>query len=197
MTTFKAQLSNHKLPRQIADLMHSNQFLKAFSVAALTISILALIALIIYAVKPPVILTLSNTGQELSNSNVLPKAEREIEEAIRKYLEFRYRWTPLNVQKNLAQSSVFIHPNSQKAFQNALANVIRFSTEKQVSQRIYPDEIKVNLLTKIVHVTGDRITSIQGMMAAGSLKLELSFESGDRTQENPWGLYITKEKESL
>jgi hypothetical protein len=44
-------------------------------------------------------------------------------------------------------------------------------------------------------ITGDRVTSIQGLKAAGNLKLQLTFESGQRTKENPWGIYITKEKE--
>jgi hypothetical protein len=35
------------------------------------------------------------------------------------------------------------------------------------------------------------------MMAAGPLKVELTFENGDRTKENPWGVYFVKEKESL
>jgi hypothetical protein len=39
------------------------------------------------------------------------------------------------------------------------------------------------------------VTSIQGLKAAGNLKLELTFESGSRTEGNPWGLYISKERE--
>jgi hypothetical protein len=39
------------------------------------------------------------------------------------------------------------------------------------------------------------VTTIQGLKAAGSLRLELSFESGSRAKENPWGLYIKEREE--
>ena len=71
----------------------------------------------------------------------------------------------------------------------------KFSLEKQVSQRIYVSSIKVNLENSSAIITGDRITAIQGMKAAGDLKLQLNFENGARTIDNPWGIYITKERE--
>ena len=36
-----------------------------------------------------------------------------------------------------------------------------------------------------------------GIRAAGSLNLKLHFASGPHTQENPWGVYITREVEQL
>jgi hypothetical protein len=36
------------------------------------------------------------------------------------------------------------------------------------------------------------VAAIQGLKAAGNLRLELSFEGGTRTKENPWGLYVSK-----
>lgn len=197
MNNFKEVLSNHKVPKLIGDLMHSNQFLKMFSIAALVISVISMATAIVLSSRPPLVLTLSPNGQEVKKQTDLPKAEDQIEAAIRKYIELRYRWEPTNVQSNLNSATDFIHPNSRKAFQLSISNVIRFSNEKQVTQRAYPILIKVNLQDKVVQVLGDRITAIQGMMAAGPLKLELSFESGDRTKENPWGIYISKEKETL
>lgn len=197
MNNFKEALSSHKVPKLLGDLMHSNQFLKIFSLAALGISVLAMATTLVLSAKPPLILTLSPNGQEVKKQADLPKAEDQVEAAVRKYIELRYRWEPKNVQSNLASATDFIHPNSRKAFQTSISNVIRFSTEKQVTQRAYPVLVKVNIQDKVVQVLGDRITAIQGMMAAGPLKLELSFESGDRTKENPWGIYISKEKEAL
>ncbi len=97
--------------------------------------------------------------------------------------------------QNLQAAAVFIPPSSQKAYQAATANVAKFAIEKGVLQRAYVNDVAVNLEKKTAKVTGDRVTAIQGLKAAGDLKLELSFESGPRTRENPWGIYITKEKE--
>lgn len=44
-------------------------------------------------------------------------------------------------------------------------------------------------------IVGDRIMSIQTLKAAGDLKLELVFESSQRSNENPWGIYFTRERE--
>jgi len=193
MTKF-IQLQNTKLPKMLGTLMHSNQFLKLFSLISLSITAIVLILLMVVVTRPPLVLTLTPNASLLEKVE-LPKAENEIEAAVRTYLASRYNWEPSNVVNKLKSTESFILPQSVKAFQTAISNIIRFSTEKQVSQRAYPEVIKINLNQKTVSITGDRITDIQGMKAVGTLKLELNIESGVRTKENPWGVYITKERE--
>jgi hypothetical protein len=188
------QLKNSKLPRMLGELTHSNQFLKFFALIALGASLVSTVALVIATNKDPIVLTLTPNATPLENAP-MPNPESEIKSAIRTYLENRYNWGPNNVQEKLKSTESFILPPSIKAFQTSTANIIHFSTEKKLSQRTYPDVMKVDLNEKTVSITGDRITSIQGMKAVGYLKLELSFESGPRTKENPWGIYITKERE--
>ena len=146
------------------------------------------------ATKDPMVITLGPDGKAIERT-VLPKAEDQIREGIKRYLEKRYQWEPENVIQKLKESEKFITPQALKAFQGASANVAKFSTEKLVSQRIYPNNIEVNFAKSTAFITGDRVTSIQGLKAAGNLKLELTFESGSRTEGNPWGLYISKERE--
>lgn len=188
------QLKNTRLPRMLGELSHSNQFLKLFALISIGITALVVIALTIVVTKPPIILTLSPSATILEKTD-LPSPENEIKSAIRTYLENRYNWEPSNVSAKLKLTEGFILPPSIKAFQASIANIVHFSTEKQVSQKVYPNDLKINLNQKTVLITGDRITAIQGMKAAGNLRLELSFESGARTKENPWGIYITKERE--
>ena len=183
------------LPKMIGELLHSNQTLKVFSIAAIALVIMTLVVMFVMATREPVVITLEPNGQLISRAASLPKAEDQIREGVKSYLEKRYQWEPKNVIKNLKESENFITPQSLKAFQSAISNVVKFSTEKIVSQRVYPEKIEVNLLKKTAYITGDRVTTIQGLKAAGNLKLELSFESGPRTQANPWGIYISKERE--
>lgn len=197
MKNYKTHLLNHQFPKQISELMNSNQFLKIFAVAALGLSIISMATLLILGNKPPMVISLRENATEVTQLKKLPSAEAEIEQAARKYISLRYKWDAGSVSKNLDLASHFIHPTSKKAYVTAISNVIKFSSEKQVLQRAYANEVVVNLQSKTVTVTGDRMTSIQGMMAAGPLKVELTFESGDRTKENPWGVYFVKEKESL
>lgn len=188
------KLKSTELPRKVGELVHSNQFLKLFSLSALGLAGLMLIAVLVMATKDPTVITLNVDGASLEKT-ALPKAEDQIREGIKRYLEKRYQWEPENVIKKLKESEEFITPKALRAFQGAVANVAKFSVDKVVSQMVYPNEIKVDLKSQTALITGDRVTSIQGLKAAGNLKLELTFENGPRTKENPWGLYISKERE--
>ena len=182
------------LPKIVGELVHSNQFLKIFSIAALVLLFMVLGIIMVIVTKEPMVITLGPDGKAIERT-VLPKAEDQIREGIKRYLEKRYQWEPENVIKKLKESEEFITPKALKAFQGAVANVAKFSTEKIVSQKVYAEKIEINLKNQTALITGDRVTSIQGLKAAGNLKLELTFENGPRTSNNPWGLYISKERE--
>lgn len=188
------KLSSAKLPRALGALAHSNQFLKIINLVSFAFSFLMLALAFYQATKPPVVLALNSHGLPYEASK-LPKPEDEITLAIRAYMELRYKWEPKTVTTRLAQAEAFILPQSRKAYEAAVANVSRFSIEKNVSQRVYPNEPMIDLDHKAALITGDRITVVQGLKAAGELRLELSFEIGPRTPQNPWGVYITKERE--
>ncbi len=187
-------LKSAQLPKMVGELWHSNQFLKIFSFLALVLVFMVLGVVLVIATKEPLVITLGPDGKAIERT-VLPKAEDQIREGIKRYLEKRYQWEPENVVKKLKESEEFITPQALKAFQGAVANVAKFSAEKIVSQKVYAEKIEINLKSKTALITGDRVTSIQGLKAAGNLKLELTFESGPRTLSNPWGLYISKERE--
>lgn len=188
------QIKSLKLPKLLGDLTHSNQFLKMFSFSMAGITVLALLLIFTLVNRAPIVLTLSPTA-ELINQVNLPSPEKEVQTAMRHYLELRYQWTPEDVKKKLTDVQSMIHASAMKSYLGAVANVVKFSQEKQVSQRVYANNVKVDLDKKIVEIVGDRITSIQSLKATGDLKLELSFDFGPRSKENPWGIYVTKELE--
>jgi hypothetical protein len=190
------QIKALKLPKLLGDLTHSNQFLKMFSISMVGVTALALLLVLVVSTRAPLVLTLSTAAQPV-NQVALPIPEVEVQAAMKHYLDLRYQWTPENVKQKLTEAQVMVHPSAMKAYQGAIANVVKFSTEKQVSQRVYPTNLSVSLDRKVIQITGDRITSIQSLKAAGEIRLELSFDFGPRTKENPWGIYIIKEKENI
>lgn len=190
------QLKSSQLPNMLSDLVHSNQFLKMFSLSALILVLMSFLVIFYMIKKDPIILTLNPEGKTLERTS-MPKVEDLIKEGITRYLEKRYTWGPVDVQKKLKDSSFFVSTTSQKAFNEAMVNVSRFSLEKQVAQKLYPSNVEISMKDSTALITGDRVTSIQGLKAVGNLKLQLNFESGPRTPQNPWGIYITKEKEEL
>lgn len=188
------QLKIKKLPRALAELSHSNQFLKMSAFCSYAVCFL-LVALCIYqAARPPVVFSFAPDASIYQNAE-MPKPENETKQAIKSYIERRYKWEPKTVRVQLESAKVFIDPSLAKNYDVAASNVSRFSIEKSVSQRVYANKIIVNLSKRTASVSGDRITEIQGLKATGDLKLELAFDFGPRTSLNPWGIYISKEKE--
>jgi len=193
-TKIQLPMRIRNFPKVMSDLIFTNNYLKTFAMAFFLLSLALIVVLQTQLSEDPLVITLSPNGNTLDRVEK-PKAQDEIITAIKYYLEFRYNWNPKEVTTNLRWSERFIEKNSLKAFQDAVANVAKFSTEKQVSQKVYPNKFDVNLENNTIVILGDRITEIQGLKAAGNLKLELTFESGKRTYDNPWGIYITKERE--
>jgi hypothetical protein len=69
-----------------------------------------------WQLKEPMVITLSPDGKSLERVNQ-PKAEDQIREGVKRYLEKRYQWEPENVIKKLKESEQFITPQALKAFQ--------------------------------------------------------------------------------
>ncbi len=190
----KVTFTSANYPKIIGILIHSNQFLKIFTTLSMTFAIF-LTALVLYLVnRNPLLIPIDVNSRPLEQSGI-PKPEVEIERAISKYVELRYVWDPKVIKSKLAAAEAFISPTSKKAYQTASLNLVRFSSEKGVSQKVYPDKFSTSLEKNVVVVTGDRITSIQGLKAVGNLSLELTFEFGPRSKDNPWGVFVTREKE--
>lgn len=188
------KLNFRKLPKALAELSHWNQFMK-MSVLIAYLICMVMLGIDIYQVsKPASVMTLGPDGS-LYEEVAPPDPKVEIERAVREYLKYRYNWTPQSIKEQVEKAKAFILPSTLKAYNGSMANVIQFSVEKGVEQRIYPVDVEVDLKKEVVALTGDRVTSIQGLKAAGDLRLELDFESGRRTEKNPWGVYISREKE--
>ena len=189
------KLQLRKLPKALAELSHSNQFLKVSTFSLLALAGLILMVLLFQVTKAPIVLSMTPDGS-LYKDAPKPDPRIEVERAVREYLKLRYNWTPKTVAANLESARAFILPATLKVYDSAMQNVVRFSSDRMVAQRVYPGEVEVDLKKSLAVISGDRITTIQGLKAAGNLNLELSFESGPRTKENPWGVYITREKEA-
>lgn len=183
-----------RLPSLLAKLHHSNEFLKVFSIGALLTSITAWVVVMMVSTKAPVVLTFDQSAKPM-NQTTLPAIDQEVSTAIKAYVSKRYNWEPKTVNQRLVEANAFILPQSRKVFEQALLETVQFATAREVTQRAYTHDVQVSLTEKTALILGDRISAIQGLKAAGDLKVLLSFDYGPRTPENPWGIYITKEKE--
>lgn len=187
-------LVSTRLPKMLATLVHSNQFLKVFSLTLLVLLLISLFVITAMGLKEPTIIALNQDGSRGTISHE-GKLEAQLSEAIKSYLEKRYSWNEKDVGQKLKDAEDYISPQALKAFQDAVSQISKFAAEKVVTQKLYPDQIKIDVNKGTAFITGERITSIQGLKAVGDLRLELTFEGGRRTKANPWGVYILKERE--
>ena len=193
-TDQKVTLFRARLPNLQGRLLHSNQFLKLFAFMSLAISLVLTALLAYFLGKPPRVLTFNTLGAPLTES-AKNASETEIKAATAEYIKNRYIWTTSDIGAKFERSKDFVLEKDKASFDTAVAEVIKFVTEKSVSQKVYPSSLEVSLKQGMVRVSGERITTVQGLKAASDLKLELTFVSGDRTEANPWGIYIVKERE--
>lgn len=190
----KLKLQVISLPKMLSDLTYKYHVLVILSLGSLVVAALSMVLAIALSVKAPTLMAFSKNAEVLEKSD-LPKPEDEIRLAITRYIDIRYKWDAKSVSENIKKAESFIGVKSLAAFQNNMASVVKFALDRDVLQRVYPTDMKVDLKSQTVFITGDRITAVQGLKAAGNLNLALEFESGPRTLNNPWGIYITKEKE--
>lgn len=190
----KTKLEAVKLPKLLADLKHANQFLKVYALTSSIIGILSLACFFtLLSIYEPKIVVLSPSGEVLSVDQK-PNLELQVEAALRKYIQFRYSWDAKTVSENLKLARDFVHPSVVRSFDGDLVEVQKFSKERNVSQRGYASSISIDVAKQMAQVRGDRVTTIQGLTAAGPLALSLKFESGPRTRANPWGIYVVREQ---
>lgn len=194
MEAFKVKFNHQAFPKMLADLSHSNQFLKIFALASLAISLGLLILVSIALSRGPMVIAFASDARVLQSS-ALPDPNAEVAAAVRAYVERRYNWDQSTVDRQLDSAKAFIAPAYVQNFVQGVSNVRKFSKEKFVAQRAHASSLSVDLKRGVVSVSGDRISEIQGIRAAGALNIDLNFQSGPRTQENPWGVYIVKETE--
>ncbi len=194
MNSMNVKLKAGAFPKLLSDLSHSNQFLKLFAVGSLLLSVLLTSLVFVAFARKPIVITLTDTA-EIMKQTELPKPEDEVRRAVLAYIERRYNWTSQTVDQQLERARAFIAAGAMRNLLDGTANVRRFSKEKNVTQRVYASNVAVDIKLGVVSVTGDRISEIQGVRAAGSMNLELQFLSGSRTMENPWGIYVIKETE--
>lgn len=187
-------LQRISLPKMLSDLTYKYHVLVMLSIGSLAVAALSMILALALSTKTPLILAFNKNAEVLEKSE-FPKPEDEVRAAVTQYLNFRYKWDAKSVVENIKKAESFIQIKSLTAFQKNMASVVKFSIDREVLQRVYPAELKVDLKSQVVFIVGDRVTSIQGLKVAGNLNLAIEFESGPRTSKNPWGIYITKEKE--
>ena len=173
-----------------------NRFLKYLLLVLSGLTTILLISVCVLALRSTPVVLLSPETSVL----LIPRApdgkslERELIRIIKEYLEKRHNWTFSNIEMQVKGAQRLVASEFREKFLISLQEQIRLAKEKEVSQRLYPDEPKIDLKRKTAVIASERILIINGIRASAAMTFELGFNFGDRTTDNPEGIYITSEK---
>jgi hypothetical protein len=145
--------------------------------------------------RKPIIVALDQCASVSALSDA-PPIEAEVDKAARKYVDLRYSWGPDTLAVHLTRAKSFVASQSLKAFEKTITDLQTFSKGKTIGQRVYPTTVNPDAKNSKVQIIGDRFTEIQGLKAATILRVTLTYQTGPRTLENPWGIYVVKEEEA-
>ena len=173
-----------------------NRFLKALLVFFVAQNVVLFVMLGTLALRKPPLIAVSATESRILTV-VPPKKELlegEVRRAVTGYLNSHYNWEWEKIGEAFQLASHFVSPDFSKAFLMANQEQTRIARDKKVSQRFYIVNLGLELKTKTVRITGDRIILVEGLRAASQLAVDVQFDYGARTEENPEGIYIVGEK---
>jgi hypothetical protein len=174
-----------------------NAFLKLILSILALLFIVQSIALSILTLRKPVLIAV---GEKETRILTLPPPndtllEEELRRLVRQYVEAHYNWDDTTIEKAHENAARYVSDKYIKVFMAANADQVKTVREKNVSERVYlSGKIEIDRDHLVARVPMDRVFSVDGIRATSPLTLDVQFESGPRTTQNPEGVYITGEK---
>lgn len=173
-----------------------NLFLKYILLVLGSLFAVQSIILLILALKAPVLVGIGE--QKSAVLQIVAPSEKlleiELDRLLRKYAQVHYNWDSSNIETSFNEAAKYVSTPFRKAFTTANAEQIRLAKEKRLTQKVYIDNTQVDAKSMTARITMDRILLIDGLRATNPIVLEVTYESGPRTETNPEGIYITGEK---
>lgn len=187
-------LTTKPFPKIVQEFAEENFNLKMLSFVLLGTTFLSLILILILVHRGPTVIALNSTGDISTIDTKI--TDLQVESAAKKYIFYRYSWSPETISAQLQKARFFVDPSLMNSFDSSMVSTKRYVAQKKVTERVYPRSMSVDFAKKTITVVADRIDDFNALRAATTLNLVLNFEIGDRTVTNPWGVYVTKETES-
>ena len=174
-----------------------NVILKWFSLFLIGIILIETGVIAYVATRDPKVIAI---GEQKSQVLIVKKPRKEILEdeldrTVRNYAITHYSWDYSTIEAAHKEASKHIAEKFKKSFFKTNDEQVRYVKEKKVSQRVYvSDSIKIDPKNLNARVRLDRIYSIDGLVGSSPFALDIKFEYGPRTEDNPEGVYIFDEK---
>jgi hypothetical protein len=172
-----------------------NRLLKGLLAFLLGLLAIQTIAFSLLALRKPTLIAVTNTESQFLAVTPPNKelVESEVRRAVTGYLTAHYNWNPATIEASFQMAAKFVDPSFVKSFLGANQEHIRLAKEKGLSQRFFVSEMVFDWDKRRVQVEGERIILVEGLRAANSVAIEIKFDLGKRSIENPEGVFIVGE----
>lgn len=174
-----------------------NVFLKGILCGLATLFAIQSVGMVILVTRKPTLIAVgANETRVFDPAPPGPELlAQELRRLVRQYVETHYNWDDSTIERSHAEAARYVSPSFVKSFMAANAEQVKLAKEKRIAERVYVSgEILVDPKALAARVPMDRIFSVNGIRATSPLTLDLTFEYGPRTEQNPEGIYITGEK---
>ncbi len=173
-----------------------NRLLKYLLLVFALLITVELVTITALAMKKPVIVSI---GQDSSKALIQQEPDanalnRELIRMLKQYLRTRHNWDWMTIEAKAKEAARYVASEYRSKFLLNVQEQIRIAKEKQVSQKLFPEEPEIDLKEKKAKIVAERILILNGIRASQPMKFELGFLFGERTEVNPEGIYITSEK---
>jgi hypothetical protein len=180
-----------------ADEEAQNFILKWILIFALLLIVAETAALTALALRRPTLVAVGEAETKvLTLSPPRPELLRaELDRTLKLYVEAHYNWDFTTIEKAHEMASKFVAEQFRKSFIASNLEQVKQAKERKVSQTVYvskPPQVDVDKM--LAKITLDRIFTVEGIKATAPLTLEVGFDYGARTENNPEGIYVTSEK---
>jgi len=173
-----------------------NKFLKGLLLILTSLLICFSVVTCHLSIKPPVLITISPKDTRLLaiTDPEVSLLEQEIKSTLKKYMTIRHTWTPKTIEDSANKAKFYIQRSFKKKYRRANKNQIAISKKRNISQKMYVYDLKLDSSQKKAILKIDRILNISGVRSNRTMTFELKYIFGSRHAANPEGIYITSEK---
>lgn len=178
------------------DAEAQNVILKWLLLLFAAVIIIESASLVAFSLRKPVLIGLgAESTKTLTPQLTTPELlEKEAKRTISVYIQNHYTWDAKTIDERFSVASRYVAEKQLRGFQLANAEQIKTAKEKKVAQRVHVNELLVDMKARSARVAMDRIFDVEGIRAVTPLILDLNFEFGPRTDQNPEGFYVFSER---
>jgi hypothetical protein len=120
--------------------------------------------------------------------------EGDIKRALERYLQLRYSWNLATIEEQLTDAADFLIAAQKRDFLKTIRPEVAKARRQNLAQRFFVERLQIDKKTKTATIEGWQLLFLGKSALPPKTTVEkIGYELGNRTPENPDGVYILSE----